>query len=268
MQNENIGNITRMDSDNMTPEALQPEVKSKPRAMILGAIAAGAFTSAAAATFVLRNIDPEAEAISEIEFADTVGAPLQAEAEAPIEATVVAEHYDIEPRAAAHSHSPEPLEAPQAEPVVATAVQQPDFELAEPKLADSVIPSPDSEEILIEEIDPVDENVDNVFYVDDIGVMYNEEGEAINAASIQFEGENLTLVDLDNDYVFESVYDGNEILKLDSPGPINVSDAEAMYAEQTDNAGYLPANDYDNSLNDLSSDSALNSDILDDIMLS
>lgn len=261
MNSENISNITQMDIESQNQEAMQPQQAKTPRAMILGAIAAGAFTSAAAATLVLHNIDPEAEPITPIEFKEAIDSAVPAEEmdiDAPIEATVATDYYDIDFEA-----NQEVASQRVAEPVPSADHE---YTLAEPKLESEVVISNDEGDILIEEIDPIDESVENVFYVDDIGVMYNEEGEAINAASIQYEGENLTLVDLDNDYVYESVYDGNDIQKFNSPGPINVSDAEIMLSEQTDDSGYLPANDYDNSINDLDSD--LTTDMLDDIMLS
>ncbi len=262
MNSENINTNTLMDPESQNQEAMQPKAAT-PRAMILGAIAAGAFTSAAAATLVLHNIDPEAEPITPIEFKEAIDSAEPAEdmaADAPIEATVATDYYDIDIAAEqAEAEGDRRI----AEPV--PAVEQ-EYALAEPHLAPDAAISNEEGDILIEEIDPIDEDVENVFYVDDIGVMYNEEGEAINAASIQYEGDSLTLVDLDNDYVYESVYDGNEVQKFNSPGPINVSDAEIMLSEQTDDSGYLPANDYDNSLNDLDTD--LTNDMLDDIMLS
>lgn len=109
-----------------------------------------------------------------------------------------------------------------------------------------------------EEIDPADMDVTNIINVDQIGTVYTVEGQNMLAAAIHDdEGNELMMVDVDGDGVFDVVTtpEGEAIAEVG--GDIDVSDAEHMMTGE--DSGWLAANDFDNSMD-------VGSDIQNDII--
>lgn len=96
------------------------------------------------------------------------------------------------------------------------------------------------------EIDPDDIDRDPLISINEIGTVYTVDGESLLAAAIQDpDGNDLLMVDVDGDNVFDVVttYDGEIITEIN--GDIDISDAEHL---QSDDYGYLAANDFDQNL--------------------
>lgn len=109
-----------------------------------------------------------------------------------------------------------------------------------------------------EEIDPDDVDMEDVINVDQIGTVYTVDGQSMLAAAIHDpEGNELMMVDVDGDGVFDVVAttEGEAIAEVG--GDIDISDAEHMMAGE--DSGWLAANDFDNSMD-------VGSDIQDDII--
>lgn len=117
---------------------------------------------------------------------------------------------------------------------------------------------PTGEIVAGEEIDPDDVDMEDVINVDQIGTVYTVDGQSMLAASIHdSEGNELMMVDIDGDGVFDVVAtpEGDAIAEIG--GDIDISDAEMMM--DSEDGDYLASNDFDNSLD-------LGSDIQDDII--
>ncbi len=109
-----------------------------------------------------------------------------------------------------------------------------------------------------EEIDPADVDVADIINVDQIGTVYTVDGQNMLAAAIHDdEGNELMMVDVDGDGVFDVVTtpEGEAIAEVG--GDIDVSDAEHMMTGE--DSGWLAANDFDNSMD-------VGSDIQNDII--
>lgn len=109
-----------------------------------------------------------------------------------------------------------------------------------------------------EEIDPADVDETDIINVDQIGTVYTVDGQNMLAAAIHDdEGNELMMVDVDGDGVFDVVTtpEGEAIAEVG--GDIDVSDAEHMMTGE--DSGWLAANDFDNSMD-------VGSDIQNDII--
>lgn len=140
-----------------------------------------------------------------------------------------------------------PVQAPEPEPN------------QDPELAPTSAPgsNPETNDVVdvitgVQEIDPNDIDVANIINVDEIGTVYTVDGESLLAAAVHDQnGNDLLMVDVDGDEVFDVVttYEGELISHVS--GDIDISDAEHMMTATE--PGYLAANEFDNNL-DMGSD--------------
>lgn len=96
------------------------------------------------------------------------------------------------------------------------------------------------------EIDPVDIDMEDIVNFDEIGTVYTVDGESYTAATVHdASGNNLVMVDVDGDNVFDVItdYDGNLIAEV--PGNLSVGDAQEDIA---DDEVYLS---YDNEMDNV-----------------
>lgn len=168
---------------------------------------------------------------------------------------------------------PEPVPEPQPEP---SPEPQPE---PEPEPAPAPEPSPEPTPDIIEEdpeeiaeaiiredeVDPNDIDMADIITFDEIGTVYTLDGESYTAASFHdMEGNQLAMIDVDGDNVFDIItdMDGNPIITEDgsflAAGNLTVDDAQ-MNIDAS--AGYMAAND--DSVDDMFDDDSLLDDILD-----
>lgn len=122
----------------------------------------------------------------------------------------------------------EPEVTVETEPAAEPEVQSSHFE-------ESVDPDEIAEAIIAEEeIDPNDIDMYDVINFDEIGTIYTVEGESYTAAAFHdVEGNNLIMVDIDGDNVFDVItdYDGN--ILADVPIEVTVGDVEEDIEDDT-----------------------------------
>lgn len=110
-------------------------------------------------------------------------------------------------------------------------------------------PYEDIVDVIVEEIDPRDIDATDIFTVDEIGTVYTVDGEELIAAAIHdAAGNDLLMIDVDGDQVFDVfvTYEGEVVAEV--PGNINVSDAELMQTMATGDVCYLPETPYDHNI--------------------
>lgn len=120
----------------------------------------------------------------------------------------------------------------------------------QPPTDEPVNPDEVAEAIISEEqIDPNDIDMADVINFDEIGTVYTVDGESYTAAAFHdADGNQLVMVDVDGDDVFDVIADadGNLLADADgnliSAGDITVDDAELGLMDQP---AYLAANDSD-----------------------
>ncbi len=109
-------------------------------------------------------------------------------------------------------------------------------------ITDTVNPDDIAEAIIAgEQVDPNDIDMANVVNFDEIGTVYTVDGESYTAATFHdAAGNQLVMVDVDGDDVFDVIADtdGNPI--AEAPGNLTVDDAEINIA---DDGTYLAHND-------------------------
>lgn len=126
--------------------------------------------------------------------------------------------------------------------------------------SDTVNPDEIAEAIIAEnKIDPNDIDMADVINFDEIGTVYTVDGESYTAAAFHdVAGNNLIMVDVDGDNVFDVItdYDGNIIAEV--PGNLSVGDAQEDIA---DDDVYLA---YDNEMDNVDEygDDSLAEDIM------
>lgn len=133
---------------------------------------------------------------------------------------------------------------------------------AQNEVVNPEVVSPDEivEAIIAEDkIDPNDIDMADVINFDDIGTVYTVDGESYTAAAFHdAAGNNLIMVDVDGDNVFDVItdYDGNLIAEV--PGNLSVGDAQEDIA---DDDVYLA---YDNEMDNV--DEYGDDSLADDLM--
>lgn len=154
-----------------------------------------------------------------------------------------------EPQPITANVEPEPVDVNTQQPVV-----QQEAVVAEPEQtvsnSETVGPNAIADAIISEqEIDPNDLDMDDVINFDEIGTVYTVDGESYTAAAFHdAAGNELVLLDVDGDDVFDVVTDmeGNlladEYGNIISAGDMTVDDVELQIA---DTNTYLAANDDD-----------------------
>lgn len=147
---------------------------------------------------------------------------------------------------------PEPEPEPYPDPVI-----DPDPEPSPmPGERDDVV------DVIVTEIDPHDIDMEDIFFVDDIGIIYTEDGSELNVAVIN-DGYGTTnlFVDVDGDNVYDLITteEGDVIAQM--PIDLDVSDMELLYAQQHGYDGYIEPNQFDIAMNEE------NNDIQNDISL-
>lgn len=161
---------------------------------------------------------------------------------------------------AAHTPQPQPQPEPTPEP---TPEPMPEPEptpepLPEPDPIPEPAPEPepnpnrqdDVVDIIVEEIDPLDIDLADVLLIDEVGVLYFDDGTEMNVAIINDGHGNQTMMaDIDGDLVYdvEATLDGQVLGQI--PCDIDVSDAELLYAQQHGHTGELQQNGFDLAMN-------------------
>ena len=118
-----------------------------------------------------------------------------------------------------------------------------DTENGVPDIDDIQPISPD--EILSETSIDIDDNeIPELLSFDTVELVDDDQGNVHVQAEFTMEGENYTMIDIDNDGVFDSVADasGND---MGTAGGMMISDIELINNANNDN--YLSANEYDNN---------------------
>lgn len=165
-------------------------------------------------------------------------------------------------------NEPQPVTSPDNNPEEVTEVveeqsqQSPSSESVVQNPAEAVDPNEVAEAIIAEEqIDPNDIDLADVVNFDGIGTVYTVDGESYTAAAFHdAAGNQLVMVDVDGDDVFDIItdMDGNILTdpqgNIIAAGDVTVDDAEIGIA---DSHTYLAANDTDTS-DDFGADSLMN----------
>lgn len=236
------------------------------RASIVAALAAGAITTEAANILYSQltkdseptpDPAPEHPPVSE-STSDPEPAP------EPVTVQTHTTNTDSEPTPTPepltnHQTAPQPEPIPQPEPTPEPIPEPTPEPLPEPE------PEPrwdDVVDVIVTEIDPLDIDMEDIFFVEDIGVLYTSDGYELNVAVVQ-DGYGTTnmFVDVDGDQVYDLVTteDGEVIAEM--PLDMDVSDMEILYAQQHGYSGYIEPNEFDIAMNEE------NSDIQSDISL-
>lgn len=156
--------------------------------------------------------------------------------------------------------SVEPTVEPASEAGTEVAVETEPVEPANTTGNEVVNPDEIAEAIIAEnKIDPNDIDMADVINFDEIGTVYTVDGESYTAAAFHdAAGNNLVMVDVDGDNVFDVItdYDGNLIAEV--PGNLSVGDAQEDVA---DDDVYLA---YDNEMDNV--DEYGDDSLADDLM--
>lgn len=143
--------------------------------------------------------------------------------------------------------SVEPTIEPTTEVEPEVTVEAEPVEQTSSTTSDTVNPDEIAEAIIAEDkIDPNDIDMADVINFDEIGTVYTVDGESYTAAAFHdAAGNNLIMVDVDGDNVFDVItdYDGNLIAEV--PGNLSVGDAQEDIA---DDDVYLA---YDNEMDNV-----------------
>jgi len=116
-------------------------------------------------------------------------------------------------------------------------IEQVDNSVNPDEIADAIISE--------DQIDPNDIDMADVVNFDEIGTVYTVDGESYTAATFHdAAGNNLVMVDVDGDDVFDVITDHEGNLIADVPGTMTVDDAEIGVA---DDGTYLAHNDDENT---------------------
>lgn len=219
------------------------------RASLVAAVASGALT-VEAANLILHEIEPNPEPIPEIV---PTSAPDSSE-EAP-EAAVVEESTT----ATINEPTQEPSATPEPEPIpepIPEPMPEPDPEPI-PDPEDSSNPhsghgdtvGENLVDVIVEEVDPNDNDMADIINVDEIGTVYTTDGQELTAALIHDpDGGQALLVDVDGDNVYDVITTETGEVIAQANGDIDVSDVEHMYAAQHGDTGYLASNDFDHGM--------------------
>ncbi len=126
----------------------------------------------------------------------------------------------------------EPTTEAEPEVTVETIETEP-IEQANTTTSDIVNPDEIAEAIIAEEkIDPNDIDMADVVNFDEIGTVYTVDGESYTAATFHdAAGNNLIMIDVDGDNVFDVITDHDGNLIAEVPGNLSVGDAQEDIAE-------------------------------------
>lgn len=183
---------------------------------------------------------PSQEPVVEPPVEEPHVAPVQHQATAepaPQESTPVVTHEVVEPG------NPEPV------PEEPTSMQEEQHinEIAEEIIGEDLI-------------DPTDIDAPNL-EIASLGTVTTADGQELAAAQIISEtGDELYVVDVDNDNVYDYLADASGNV-IGEAGMLTVGDAEAIITENAGNAGFLASNDNDGMTDDLLS--GIETDIVD-----
>jgi hypothetical protein len=140
----------------------------------------------------------------------------------------------------------EPIPSDNPEPVAEEPAPAPNTTTNATPTEQPVNPDEIAEAIISEEqIDPNDIDLANVVNFDEIGTVYTVDGESHTAAAFHDnEGNQLMMVDVDGDDVFDLIYDDSGEAIAEVPGKLTVDDAQIDIA---DDGTYLAHNDSSNT---------------------
>lgn len=209
--------------------------------------------------------EPVEEVVEEEVVEQPVEEPVAQEEKPHAEEHVAQEAPAHTPSAqAAANHPAEPQPITQETPTDSPSGQTPEVTPASQEVAEvetevevPVDPNDIAQAIISEtQIDPNDIDVDNVINFDDIGTVYNVEGESFAAAAFHDSmGNDLLMVDIDGDNIFDVITDPYGNIVADAP-TLTVDDAEIGVSE----TGYLAHNDSENT--DEFGDDTINQDLI------
>lgn len=111
---------------------------------------------------------------------------------------------------------------------------------------DVVIPDDTTPEdiIAVTEVDPEDNDMPELLSFNNVELVPTEDGEVMISADFTLEGDSYTMVDVDNDGIFDAVVDASGEMQ-GSAGGMMLSDIELIANEG--NNDYLAANEHDNN---------------------
>ena len=243
--------------------------KTWTRASIAAAVAAGAITTEAANLLYSQLAsdsypDPAPEPVPDPEpIVESVPTPNPAPDTDPTPAPEpVQTHQTPHTEQPERMSTPEPTPQPEPDPVPEPIPDPEPFPEPNPEPDPYTGEWVDVVDVIVTEIDPLDIDMEDIFFVEDIGVIYTEDGSELNVAVIS-DGLGTTnmFIDVDGDQVYDLVAtEDGEIDQI--PIDLDVSDMELIYAQQHSYDGYIEPNDFDIAMNEE------NSDIQSDISLS
>ena len=238
------------------------------RAGIAAAVAAGAITTEAANLLYAQLAHESADDSEPTPVTDTAPTP---ESSADIEPDSDPTPEPSPSSDSSHSTVSQPNHptAPQPEPEPIPEPEPGPEPIPEPEPEPFPEPNPDPEprpddivDVIVTEIDPNDIDMEDIFFVEEIGVIYTEDGSELNVAVVQDSyGETNLLIDVDNDNVYDLVASESGDMIAQIPVDMDVSDLELLYAQQHGHSGYIEPNEFDTAMNEE------NSDIQSDISL-
>lgn len=171
-------------------------------------------------------IEEVAQPINEATNTGTTSASTSTTASNP--SSVTSTSTTIEPQPITNSEIVEPTIEPTTEVETEVRVETEPIEQTNTTSNNVVNPDEIADAIIAEDkIDPNDIDMADVINFDEIGTVYTVDGESYTAAAFHdAAGNNLIMVDVDGDNVFDVItdYDGNLIAEV--PGNISVGDAQ------------------------------------------
>ncbi len=223
-------NTTPLSNKPVTDDNGQSPKSKWTRTRIAAALATGAITvEAANILYAQLELTSEPEPIPEPE------ANLEEDAETTLESAYTETSYLTSEPTPTSEAIQESIQEPYPEPI--------------PEPLPDLEPTPETDEIIeviVEEIDPLDIDMEDILQVDEIGTVYTVDGRELNAAVIHDnQGNQAVIVDVDGDHVYDVITTPQGEVITQVPGDIDVSDVELLYAQQHGHAGYIAPNRYD-----------------------
>lgn len=223
------------------------------KAALVAAVASGAIT-VEAANLIWQEMSPS-EPFPEIvptptpETNDDVPDATPVETDSPTEAQQpVATPEPVTTSETEATVEPEPMPEPQ--PLVESTDENP---VNSQPVAEETVVEPSDEDlvdVIVQEIDPNDNEMADVINVDEIGTIYTTDGQELTAAVIHDpQGGQALLVDVDGDNIYDVITTEHGEVIAQANGDIDVSDVENMYTVQHGDTGYLASNEFDNNMN-------------------
>lgn len=240
-----------MKTKDISPEGYSPKGTSdkKSRFAGAGAAAAAAVGIGVAGTAYARSGGDEDVIPDDIDEAQEADAPQDAAAQHHSHAAsgTASSQSASNPHSHAQESEEQGYEPPEDNVADDDMASVDEIDLSKDENTDDYVnPDEIAEAIIAEEqVDPADIDMANVVNFDDIGTVYNVDGDSFAAAAVHDNmGNSYVMVDVDNDQVFDELYDDQGNYVCEMPGNVTMDDAELGLS---DSGTYLAQNDTDDT---------------------